>query len=229
MAKFCIHCGKKLNEGEVCDCQVVASSTNGLGSNLSEIIKGMFVKPIDTIKKYTEESNFNLALILTGIFSLSAALFILSLVKNIIDQQTSSIGGAFTLYALTGTMQISYLKLFFISLIMIILFAFIYIGLLYLVNSIMFKGDKGFKKIFTFYGINSVINSAALLASTIFMFVNVALGFIIFILGYTLNMVYFIKGIGTLGVLDENKHGYIYLITTIFYVIVLLVISLIFS
>lgn len=230
MAKFCIHCGRKLKEGEVCNCQAnVQTQTDSIGNNLGEVLKGMFVKPIDTIKTYTNEKNFNLALILLGVFSVAISLFALSLVKNLTDVATSSMGGL-TLYAISsGAIQIPYLKIFFICLIAAVVFIFAYTGLLYLVNSVMFKGDKSFKKIFTMYGVNSVITTASLLVAAIFMFLNPVLGVLIFLFGSVLNTLYVYKGIETLGVKDENKHGYIYLITTVFYGILLVIISLIFS
>ena len=125
--------------------------------------------------------------------------------------------------------QIPYLQIFFIGLISVIAFAFIYTGLLYLVNSVMFKGERSFKKVFTMYGVNSVVTSVTLLVTAIFMFINVFLGLLVLVLGSMLNMVYVYKGIERLGVKDKNKHGYIYLITTLFYGIVLFIISLIFS
>lgn len=230
MAKFCIHCGRKLEEGEICTCQAnVQVQTNSIGSNLGEVLKGMFVKPVDTIKAYTNEKNFSLALILLGIFSVATSLFVLSLVKNLTDAATSSMGGL-TLYAISsGVVQIPYLKIFFICLIAAVVFIFAYTGLLYLVNSVMFKGEKSFKKVFTMYGVNSVITTASLLVASIFMFLNPVLGVVVFLLGSVLNTLYVYKGIEVLGVKDENKHGYIYLITTVFYVILLAIISLIFS
>lgn len=230
MAKFCIHCGKELKEGEVCDCQAnVQVQASDLGTNLLEILKGMFVKPIDTIKKYTDEKHFNLALILVGIFSLATALFVMSLVKNVADMATSAMGGI-TLYAMaSASVEIPYLQIFFGVLVLVIVLTFMYTGFLYLVNSVMFKGEKSFKKVFTMYGVNTVITSVALLATAILMFVNVFLGLIILLLGGVLNMVYMYKGIETLGVKDENKHGYIYLITALFYGIAIFIISLIFS
>ncbi len=230
MAKFCIHCGKKLKDGEVCDCMAnVQVQTNDLGTNLIDVLKGMFMKPIDTIKSYTEEKHFNLALVLVGILSLSTALFMMSLIKNVAEMATSSMGGL-TLYAMTSvSSQIPYLQIFFIGLISVIAFAFIYTGLLYLVNSVMFKGERSFKKVFTMYGVNSVVTSVTLLVTAIFMFINVFLGLLVLVLGSMLNMVYVYKGIERLGVKDKNKHGYIYLITTLFYGIVLFIISLIFS
>ena len=79
------------------------------------------------------------------------------------------------------------------------------------------------------YGIVSVISSVTLLVSSIFMFVHFALGFIVLALGMLLNMVYTYKGIEFLGVKDQNKHGYIYLLTAVFYATVLAILMLILS
>lgn len=230
MAKFCIHCGRKLKEGEVCDCQVKKNlESDNLGASLLEVIKGIFIKPVDTIKKFTNDKHFTLALILLGIFSVAISLFVISFVKNLSDVATSAMGGI-SLYAIgMRTLSIPYLKIFFISLIIAILFIFIYTGILYLVNSVMFKGDKDFKKIFSMYGVCSVVVTLSLLVGAIFAFINVVLGVAIFLIGSILNTVYVFKGIQFLGVKDENKHGYIYLITTIFYGIFMFIVSLLFS
>ena len=233
MAKFCINCGKKLEDGEVCACQAtVQVQANNLGTNLLEVLKGIFVKPIDTIKNYTDEKQFNLSLILIGILSLASALFVLSLVKNAYTLIVGSMGGgSYSLYSsmMTTSIQIPYMKIFFMVLVLAIAFAFIYTGLLYLVNSVIFKGDKNFKKVFSMYAVSSVMTSVTLLVSAILLFVHIALGFIVLIAGLTLNMVYTFKGIEFLGVKDQNKYGYIYLITVVFNYIVLFIITKIFS
>lgn len=231
MAKFCIHCGKKLEDGEVCNCQASQSVATGgnIGTDILEVLKGMFARPIDTLKAYTNGKHFSLALILIGIFAFVTALFTCSLVKNSADALFGSFGSA-SLYSIAMTqVNVSYLKVFFTALIVFIIFVFIYTGLFYLVNSIIFKGDKDYKKVFTMYGISSVVSSVALLASAIFMFVHITLGFIVLALGMLLNMVYTYKGIEFLGVKDENRHGYIYLLTTVFYAIALAIIMLILS
>ncbi len=230
MAKFCIHCGKQLNEGEVCSCQAnVQGQSESLGTSFVDVIKGMFVKPVDTIKTYSNDKHFSLALILLGIFSVVISLFVLSFVKNLSDVATSSMGGI-SLYTMGAVAtQIPYLKIFFVCLVVAVIFIFVYTGLLYLVNSVIFKGDKSFKKVFAMYGVNSVILSISLLVASIFMFVNVVLGVVIFLLGSVLNTVYIFKGIENLGVTDENKHGYIYLLTTVFYGVLLFILSFIFS
>ena len=231
MAKYCIHCGRKLKDGEVCTCQAnVSVQTDDMGSNLIDVFKGIFTKPIDTIKKYTDEKNFALSLLLVLVLAVSGALFVISLINNVSSMITSAMGGISMFYSSAPIMSdIPYLKIFFISLIMIVAFAFIFVALLYIVNSVIFNGEKNFKKIFSMYGVNTIITSITLLLSAIFMFVHVILGLALLALGSILNMVYVYKGIEYLGVKDENKYGYIYLITTLFYFIAIFIISLIFS
>ena len=221
MAKFCIHCGRKLEDGEICTCQVkVQSKKHNIGPDILDVLKGMFVKPIDTIKKYTDEKYLNLAFIFTGVLALVAAIFMLSFVKNI-----SSLIYSASIYSMFS-LQIPYLQIFFITLLTIIIYTLVYVGFLYLVNSVIFKGDKSIKKVFIMYGINSIILSVALLVSAILMFVSGTLGLVILMLGSALNMLYTYRGIEYLGVKDKNKHGYIYLLTTVFCVVLLLIVSM---
>ena len=85
MAKFCTKCGKKLEDGQVCDCEkkkagakaakteekVVATETapttgidfNWYANSYLDIIKGLFTKPVDAIKKYATSKNLGLGLV----------------------------------------------------------------------------------------------------------------------------------------------------------------------
>ncbi|MDD6323146.1 MAG: YIP1 family protein [Bacilli bacterium] len=233
MAKFCIHCGKKLEEGQICDCQknqTTSNQTSDLINKLLDVFKGMFVQPMDTLKKYTTNKEFNLGIILVGIFAIATSILSLSIVKNAysliiggVGYTASSFGYGF------GNLNVPYLKIFFTTLVVTIALVFIYTGLLYLTNTIIFKGDKDYKKTFNLYAINSALMSTVLLIAAIFMFVHVNLGMTILLAGLILNLVYQIKGLKLLGVKDENKHGYIYLITTILNCLVLFIIMKIFS
>lgn len=216
MAKYCIHCGRKLEDGEVCTCQVQKTvKHDNIWTDLLDVFKGMFVKPVDTVKKYTDEKYFNLSLVLIGIMSLMGSLFGLSFFRNMI--------GGISYYMI----RIPYLQIFFVVLLGCILGSIIYVGFLYLVNAVIFKGDKSFKKYITMYGINSIIVTAALFLSAILMFIVPVLGLVLLAFGYILNVFYMFKGIECLGVKDENKHGYIYLITMIFCLILCTLVSLI--
>ena len=66
MAKFCTKCGKKLEEGKVCDCEKTTSESvktavanNNMVNDYIEVLKGMFTKPLDTMKDYAKKSKFN--------------------------------------------------------------------------------------------------------------------------------------------------------------------------
>ena len=232
MAKFCIYCGKKLEENEVCDCQktTITSQKENLMTNLLEVFKGLFVKPMDILKKYTNSNSFGLGLILIGIFAVVTSLFALSVANNAYSLIMSSIGisnYSVLNYGLSSV-DVPYLKIFFTTLVVVIILVFIYTGLLYLVNAVIFKGDKDYKKTFSMYAINTAILSVALFVSTIFMFVHVTIGLIILFMGLLLKSVYQIKSLNLLGVKDENKHGYIYVLTIILSYIVLFIISKIF-
>ena len=82
MAKFCTNCGKKLKEGEVCDCKKDSIVNNETTQKALDLVKGMIYTPIDTIKDFTKKSSFNLAMILVGVLSVITGLFVMSLCKN---------------------------------------------------------------------------------------------------------------------------------------------------
>ncbi len=102
MAKFCTNCGKKLEEGVACDCKKVAAekvqTSNAVTKNLQnidakdtaktviEIIKGIFVKPISTVKKLAEEKNINLGYVLLVVAALTQALFITVTINNYVEE-----------------------------------------------------------------------------------------------------------------------------------------------
>ena len=67
MAKFCTKCGKKLEEGEVCNCQETSevledvtaaqpiTPTVGAFDDFGSILKGSFTNPVSTIKNYNTD------------------------------------------------------------------------------------------------------------------------------------------------------------------------------
>ncbi len=227
MAKFCTNCGKELKEGEVCSCK--ANGADNIGTALLEIGKGMFTHPVTTIKTYAKEQTFGVALILIGVMSLLTAVFSIALLKgveDIISSIYSSLIGGLSL----GTMDanLPYARTFFTTWIMMVALAFVFAGLLYLVNTVMFKGKANFKTIFSLYGTVSVISSAALILGSILMFIHVGLGILAMALGSMLQMVYLYHGLKTVGPEDENKYGYIYLVTNVFYMLVIFIVCKIF-
>ncbi len=122
-------------------------------TDLLNVFKGMFVKPMDILNKYTDSNSFGLGLILIGIFSTVISLFALSVANNTYSLIMSSIGVSdySTLNYGLGGVNVPYLKVFFTTFVVTIILVFIYTELLYLVNTVIFKGDKDYKKIFSMY------------------------------------------------------------------------------
>ena len=227
MAKFCTNCGKELKDGEKCDCTPSIISNDNV-QKLLDLCKGMFVKPIDTMKEFAKKSNFTLAMILVGILSVVAGLFAMSLLKNAYSMVLGSAGMGLYSYG-SMSMDIPYARTFFTVLIVLFVLSFIYTGVLYLVNTKIFKRNVDFKEVYALYGVTSIVASVSLLVGTILMFLNVTFAFVIVMLGLMLYSVYNYHGIKFLGEKDENKYGYIYLTTSVIFYIVIFVITKVLS
>ena len=93
----------------------------------------------------------------------------------------------------------------------------------------IFKREADFKEVYSMYGVCSIVSSLGILASAILIFVNVSFGIIMFALTSILNVVYSYHGLKFLGKNDENKYGYIYLLTNVLFYVVIFIISKIFS
>ena len=243
-AQFCTKCGEKFGEkknttkkkttkvsaDDVKDAAVEV--TKEMTNEASNIIRDMIAKPVDTLKKYGEEKRFNLALVLVGIMSLLTGLFSIALIKNlysaIMGLVQSMYGGLLGMASSYGQQpEIPYFKVFFISLIATFALSFVFVGILYFVSNVLFKGKESFKKMYVIYAIVSIVVSATLLVSLILTFISVKFASIVLSLGFALSSFYVFHMIKLVGPSDENKHGYIYVITTaLFYVAVYIILKL---
>ena len=133
MAKFCTKCGKKLEDGKPCDCckkevkkeVVVESKTNGFDFNecvnsYIEMVKGIFVKPIDTIKKFATSSNFVLGLIALAINCIVSGIFLYCIAKESINLISSFTGGYSSLLAMSSSIDVPFMKTFLYGILCVI-------------------------------------------------------------------------------------------------------------
>lgn len=228
MAKYCTNCGKKLKEGEVCDCKKDSVINNETTQKALDLVRGMIYTPIDTIKDFTKKSSFNLAMILVGVLSVITGLFVMSLCKNGLNYSLQLTYSGLNSF-MPSSIEIPYMKIFFTSLVLVFGLSFVYTFILYVVNTMLFKREADFKEVYSMYGACSIVSSLGILASAILIFVNVSLGIITFALTSILNLVYSYHGLKFLGSKDENKYGYIYLLTNVLFFVVIFIISKIFS
>lgn len=228
MAKYCTNCGKKLKEGEMCDCKKDSVINNETTQKALDLVRGMIYTPIDTIKDFTKKSSFNLAMILVGVLSVITGLFVMGLCKNGLNYSLQLAYSGINSF-MPRSIEIPYMKIFFTSLVLVFGLSFVYTFILYVVNTMLFKREADFKEVYSMYGTCSIVSSLGILASTILIFVNVSLGIIMFALTSILNVVYSYHGLKFLGKNDENKYGYIYLLTNVLFYVVIFIISKIFS
>lgn len=222
MAKYCTNCGKKLKEGESCDCvkPIIDDKTK---QKFFDVFSGMFKAPIDTMKEFGKKSNFSISVALIAILSVLAGFFVLSIVKNGYSLYHEGLYSSFR-----QAYEIPYLKIFFTSIVLVFVLSFLYNGILYIVNKYFFKRECDFKEVYSLYGANSIIMSVTFAASAIMMFVNGVIGLVILSLGSILSVVYNYHSIKFMGNKDENKYGYIYLTVNGLFYLAIYILSVIF-
>lgn len=168
MAKYCANCGKKLEDGEKCDCQ--KSQTNnevvsGYASTIIGLLKGMFTSPCKTVKEFKDENNFKVGIIFALIVSVIVALFSLILVKELyaLTVSTYTFGG----YSFVQNVEVPYFETFIIVLISSFVIYFIQAGVLYLVNAQIFKAKMNYKNAFNTMSALSVFTLAGIVLGSI--------------------------------------------------------------
>ena len=224
MAKFCNKCGKPLVDGICPDCskkdeqkertEVEASESNLLTDYL-DILKGMFTSPVKTMEKNITEKNFPIGILSIVICSVLFGIFMHVLISNIF----SSVGldmsiisaGIESLNAKIAAMGVSFPTLGSIGVKMAIFFALasvIMAGLIYLMNSIIFKKKLDFKKIITMIGIIEITFSVCLLVAIIASFIHYVLAFIIIIVAIAILLVHLHQGILVIATMTKTQTFY---------------------
>lgn len=215
MAKYCKDCGKELKDG-VCDCKKGVKTSNTYVSGLLDTFKGMFTKPVDTLKEFIDDKNFITGLISIGISILLSALLLCLAIKEIFG----SIGMLGFGSLLGVSADISYVKIFLTSVFVLALTYAAVAGIFYLLVDKIFKAKSSYQKMITLLGASSMIMIATLILTLLFIYISTQIMTIIFLAGTTLYSLYLYKGLKFTAKIDENKLGYIMIITnTILYIV----------
>lgn len=203
MAKFCTKCGKKLEEGEVCNCQETSevledvtaaqpiTPTVGAFDYFGSILKGSFTNPVSTIKNYNTDSNLIISIIFMAVCSLASGLFVYCLMNSL----SSMLAGLFSGFSMLSTSSLSGLNVdfapvFFKSFFFVAIYFVTLAGMITLMGKVIFKADTNFKKILTAVGLSSVIMICALILGAIFSYVKFGLAFVFLIVGVIFGIIY---------------------------------------
>lgn len=218
MANFCSKCGKKLEAGETHSCEakkeekkeekkVEAKTTSestvdikeGLSDSL-EASKGIFTKPVDTIKKFVCDSKF-----ITGVFLIlfTALLNGLSKVVSLAHAYSKYDGSAYK--PAKPDYVDEFFKVFSMDLVKYVAIALV----AYLIISVFLKGKATWKETVAATGLSLVVMACAIVVNTGLVFIEEDI--ILYIVSYVstfatiFSTVVFYEGIKEKAGIDTNK------------------------
>ncbi len=214
MAKFCTKCGKKLEEGKTCDCETkevkekTVITDNTMVNDYLEVLKGMFTKPLDTMKDYAKRSKFNLGLVMIVLNAVIFGLFVFLFAKEGANNIYTIIYGTSSLFgSVTKNVEIP-VKVFFIATLMMVVYHFLLGGLIHFISTTLLKKESDIKKTYALVGCAATITTVITLAALILMYINMWLCLIVLILGSLLYLINLFHGFSELTKVDKNKMAY---------------------
>ena len=206
MAKFCTKCGKKLEDGKPCDCckeevkkeVVVESKTNGFDFNecvnsYIEMVKGIFVKPIDTIKKFATSSNFVLGLIALAINCIVSGIFLYCIAKESINLISSFTGGYSSLLTMSSSIDVPFMKTF--------LYGILFMAVGFSVTALM---------IYVIAGVCSVFTTVTTVVSIILNYISIKLMMVVLLISGIFYLTHLYQGVQETTEVDKNKLAYVF-------------------
>lgn len=206
MAKFCTNCGKELKDGK-CDC-VKVEKTSVISNFINEyidVLKAIFLKPIDTIKENSKETSFLFGLISLGIVSLLSGLF----TYFVLSEGLSKISAGF-MFGMRSMYKVSFIKTFLSGLIISCAWYSVLAFMIYLIASKLFKDKLTIKEAFAFLGVLSVFLAPVVLLSIVLIFVSIKLMTIVLLAASMFYMVYFVQGLMEITKIDKNRIACLY-------------------
>lgn len=192
MAKFCTKCGKKLEEGMVCDCQNTNSNTNVTSNGSTNVdikesfmdcvnaFKKVFTKPMDAIKEFVCDNKFIAGIIMILVTAITNGLYKIATLKSMYSASSSD---SFNLSdfssllnsALSGnniSTEPEYFKEFFTSF-ATNLVEYCLIALVgYLIISKILKGKATWKQVITAVAISLSVVLTANLINSVLVFID---------------------------------------------------------
>lgn len=226
MSKFCSKCGKELKTNEKCACEkkgeskkstkkeeVVVESpvSNPMLQTCMDVMKGIFTKPIDTIKANAISDNFTFGMIMILINSMITGLFVFLLGKEVLELFNESMG-MFRYGMAMEELEISFSLAIQVAIYMIVGFLCTG-GMFYLLAGPVLKTDIGWKKIFALIGICSVLTSITTLLVIVLMYMSLTLALIILVLAGILYLSHLYHGFMEISSIDSNRLGYVFVST----------------
>ncbi len=219
MAKFCSKCGKKLEDGKPCDCEKndskVESKTSTSGFDFNEcvnsyidIVKKIFCKPVDAIKKYSTENKFSLGIIALVINCIITGIFVYCL----LNEASGALGSLFGYSSLlSGSIfKVEFMKTFINGFIFMAVWFVIAALVIYLIANPILKDRVNIKSVFSLLGVCSVFTTITTVVAIICVYISIKLSFIILLIAALFYLTHLYQGINEITKVDKNKLAYVF-------------------
>lgn len=223
MAKFCTKCGKALEEGSVCSCtQTINNQTatesqsgnidfnRGLNDYIS-IIKGIFVKPADTIKTFAKSNKCLLGIIAILINCLVSGLFFYFFCDKAMAGLMSSFMGEYSYGSFTSAFEIPFARTFFMGFLFMASWFVVAALIILLFANPIFKDKIDVKKTFALVGTCSIFTTLTTILAIICTFISIPATLVVLLIGAAFYLAHLYQGLSDITKIDKNKLVYVFM------------------
>lgn len=184
MSKYCTKCGRPLQEGELCECQIQEKQQsslrhNDLANELIGFLKGFLNNPLEKSNSYIEEENIVLAVLFILVQAVTTAIFGAFIDGKIINIIEKTVGSITSLFSTTIELDKPYVSVFFSTFFLSLLLSLI-LGLILLCTFRVLKANISTKKVLSLVSLRSFIVIVFNILALIFGLISVGLGIAIF-------------------------------------------------
>lgn len=222
MAKFCTKCGKKLEEGKACDCAkketneavVTTTTSNGFDFNecvnsYIEMVKGIFVNPVDTIKKFATSNNFVLGIISLVLNCIVSGIFLYCFANEAMGL-VGSLMGYGSLLSMSSAVEVPFMQVFFYGVLFMAVDFAVTALMIYVMANVVFKDKMDIKKAFALVGVCSVFTTVTTVVAIILNYISMKFMLIVLLVAGIFYLTHLYQGIEETTEVDKNKLAYIF-------------------
>ena len=224
MAKFCTKCGNELKNGKCSKCdnkstavEKKVASNSGFdfkeyANTYLDVLKGMFTKPVDTMKKYKGEDNFLLAIIALVVNCIVTGLLTYFICKEAFDSIFGLLGlGGFGF----GKVEVPFMQVFLYGFIFMASWFAAAVATIYLVGNKIMKDKITLKEATCLVGTVSTFTALTTVASIILLYISAKIMTIVLLVAAVFYLTYLYQGLSDATEIDKNKLGYLFVSTVV--------------
>lgn len=208
MAKYCTNCGKELKDGK-CDCKKNEASTldvKAIGMELWNLVKGMWVKPVDTMKDWSKKNDLKGSFIALGVKIIAGVFFVCILVKemaSVLEYSQRSSRDVF--FGVTTKVEVPYLRIILCTIVTMVALYALMAGIAYVICNKLLKKDTSYQKMLVWLAGPAGMMATVYFVAALCVIINVTFGFWILLAGSILYLCHLYKGLSYACKLDENN------------------------